>query len=76
METEGLQRRRIAAEAAAVRDLVDACRAKIDCDLGTAQRDVGQFLQPLLLLAFDDGLRGKMAEGRKRGHAGDDGRNR
>jgi hypothetical protein len=75
METEGLQRRRIAVEAAAARDLVDTRRAEVDRDLGSAQRDVGQFMQPLLLLAFDDGLRDKMAAGRKGGYADNDGRN-
>ncbi len=75
MEAEGLQRRRIAIEFAANGDFIDSGCAEIDGDFRAAQRDLGQFLQALLLVAFDDRLRREMADSREHGHARGNGRN-
>ena len=75
LQAELLQRRWIAADLPVPSDLVDGRRAEVDGHFQPAQRDVGQLLQPLLLLALDDGPRDKMADGGEDGHARSNGDN-
>lgn len=69
VQTDGLQRRRLAAGEIAPRELVQAARGKIDGKLRSAQNDLGQLVELMRLLMADDGLRGEMARQPKRQHA-------
>ena len=75
MKATHLQRRRIAADVAAVGDLGNTGGGEVDSDFGAAQHDVGQFVQLPRLLRFDKRGRGKMAGDTKRRQAAESDRN-